>query len=124
MQALGYEFEMTTPHFIEFYPVLDVDASHPDAIIDRNRCIKCELCVRASRDVDHKEVFGLGGRGFETRLIVNSPSGKLVDSAFAITDKAAHVCPVGAILIKRVGFAEPIGARKYDRNPISAEIDS
>ena len=124
LQALGYEFEMTTPHFIEFYPVLDVDASHPDAIIDRNRCIKCELCVRASRDVDHKEVFGLGGRGFETRLIVNSPSGKLVDSAFAITDKAAHVCPVGAILIKRVGFAEPIGARKYDRNPISAEIDS
>ncbi len=124
LQALGYEFEMTTPHFIEFYPALDVDASHPDAIIDRNRCIKCELCVRASRDVDHKEVFGLGGRGFESRLIVNSPSGKLVDSAFAITDKAAHVCPVGAILIKRVGFAEPIGARKYDRKPISAEIDS
>jgi [NiFe] hydrogenase diaphorase moiety small subunit len=123
LQALGYEFEMTTPHFIEFYPALDVDASHPDAIIDRNRCIKCELCVRASRDFDHKEVFGLGGRGFETRLIVNSPSGKLVDSAFAITDKAAHVCPVGAILIKNVGFVEPIGARKYDRMPISAESE-
>jgi [NiFe] hydrogenase diaphorase moiety small subunit len=123
LQALGYEFEMTTPHFIEFYPALDVDASHPDAIIDRNRCIKCELCVRASRDVDHKEVFGLGGRGFETTLIVNSPSGKLVDSAFTITDKAAHVCPVGAILIKNVGFAEPIGARKYDRAPISADAE-
>ena len=80
--------------------------------------------MRASRDVDHKEVFGLGGRGFDTRLIVNSPSGKLVDSAFAITDKAAHVCPVGAILIKRVGFAEPIGARKYDRELISAEVDA
>jgi [NiFe] hydrogenase diaphorase moiety small subunit len=124
LQALGYEFEMTTPHFVEFYPALDVDASHPDAIIDRNRCIQCELCVRASRDVDHKEVFGLAGRGFESRLIVNSPSGKLVDSTFAITDRAAHVCPVGAILIKHVGFAVPIGARKYDREPISAEADS
>jgi [NiFe] hydrogenase diaphorase moiety small subunit len=124
LQALGYEFEMTTPHFIEFYPARDIDASHPDAIIDRNRCIKCELCVRASRDVDHKEVFGLGGRGVETRLIVNSPSGKLADSAFAITDMAAHVCPVGAILPKRVGFAEPIGARKYDRAPISAEVEA
>ena len=121
LQALGYEFEMTTPHFIEFYPASEVDASHPDAIIDRSRCIKCELCVRASRDVDHKEVFGLGGRGFESTLIVNSPSGKLVDSAFAITDRAATVCPVGAILPKRVGFAEPIGARKYDRQTISAE---
>ena len=29
LQALGYEFEMTTPHFVEFYPALDVDASHP-----------------------------------------------------------------------------------------------
>jgi [NiFe] hydrogenase diaphorase moiety small subunit len=124
LQALGYEFEMTTPHFVEFYPTLDVDASHPDAIIDRSRCIQCELCVRASRDVDHKEVFGLGGRGFESKLIINSPSGKLVDSTFAITDRAAHVCPVGAILIKHVGFAEPIGARKYDREPISAETDS
>jgi [NiFe] hydrogenase diaphorase moiety small subunit len=124
LQALGYEFEMTTPHFVEFYPTLDVDASHPDAIIDRSRCIQCELCVRASRDVDHKEVFGLGGRGFESKLIINSPSGKLVDSAFAITDRAAHVCPVGAILIKRVGFVEPIGERKYDREPISAETDS
>jgi [NiFe] hydrogenase diaphorase moiety small subunit len=57
-------------------------------------------------------------------LIVNSPSGKLVDSAFAITDRAAHICPVGAILPKHVGFAEPIGARKYDREPISAEADS
>jgi [NiFe] hydrogenase diaphorase moiety small subunit len=80
--------------------------------------------VRASRDVDHKEVFGLAGRGFESQLIVNSPSGKLVDSTFAITDRAAHVCPVGAILIKHVGFAVPIGERKYDRELISAEADS
>jgi [NiFe] hydrogenase diaphorase moiety small subunit len=45
----------------------------------------------------------------------------LVDSDFAVTDRAAHVCPVGAILIKRVGFAEPIGERAYDLAPISAE---
>ena len=122
LQALGYEFEMTTPHFVEFYPYLDVDASHPDAIIDRNRCIQCELCVRASRDFDHKEVFGLGGRGFDSKLIINSPSGKLVDSAFSVTDKAAHVCPVGAILVKRVGYAQPIGERAYDRELISAEV--
>ena len=42
----------------------------------------------------------------------------------AVTDKAAHVCPVGAILIKRVGFAEPIGERRYDLEPISAEAES
>ena len=34
---------------------------------------------------------------------------------------AAHVCPVGAILIKRVGYTVPIGERRYDREPISEE---
>jgi [NiFe] hydrogenase diaphorase moiety small subunit len=121
LQALGYEYEMANPHFVHFFPDLGVDASHPDVLIDRNRCIQCELCVRASRDVDGKDVFALGGRGLEAKLIVNSPSGQLVDSAFAVTDRAAHVCPVGAILIKGVGFAEPIGERAYDLAPISAE---
>ena len=123
LQALGYEFEMMTPHFVHFFPDRGVDASHPDALIDFNRCIMCELCVRASRDVDGKSIFALSGRGLHSRLIVNSPSGKLGDSDFSIADKAAHVCPVGAILIKRVGFAEPIGERRYDREPISAEAE-
>jgi [NiFe] hydrogenase diaphorase moiety small subunit len=121
LQALGYEFEMLTPHFVEFFPSREVDASHPDALIDFNRCILCELCVRASREVDHKSVFALAGRGLASHLVINSPSGKLGDSDFSIADRAAHVCPVGAILIKRVGFSQPIGERRYDREPISAE---
>ena len=35
--------------------------------------------------------------------------------------KAVEVCPVGVILRKRVGFATPIGARRYDKSPISAQ---
>lgn len=123
LQALAYELEMVTPHFNHFYPQRQVDASHPDTLIDRNRCIMCELCVRASRDVDGKSVFGLAGRGRESHLVINSPSGKLGDSEFAATDKAANVCPVGAILPKRVGFAVPIGERIYDRDPISAQVE-
>jgi len=124
LQALGYEYEMLSPHFVELYPRREVDASHPDVLIDFNRCILCELCVRASRDVDHKEVFAVAGRGLNAKLIVNSPSGKLGDSAFAVTDRAASVCPVGAIIVKRVGFAAAIGDRSYDREPISAEAES
>lgn len=125
LQALAYEYEMLTPHFVELYPPRNIDASHPDVLIDFNRCVLCELCVRASRDVDHKEVFGIAGRGQDARLIINSPTGKLGDSALEATDRAAQVCPVGAIIVKRVGFsAAPIGERPYDKNPISAEVDS
>ena len=124
LQALGYEYEMLTPHFVELYPDRKIDASHPDVMIEFNRCVLCELCVRASRDVDHKDVFAIAGRGRDAHLIINSPTGKLGDSALEVTDRAVQVCPVGAIIVKRVGFSEaPIGERMYDRNPISAEVD-
>ena len=42
----------------------------------------------------------------------------------AIIDRAANVCPVGAILVKDSGFKTPIGERTYDRASISAEADS
>lgn len=123
LQALAYDLEMLTPHFNHFYPNRPVDASHPDMLLDLNRCIMCELCVRASRDVDGKNVFALSGRGMASHIVVNAASGQLGDTDFAATDKAAHVCPVGAILPKRVGFAVPIGERQYDQEPISAQVE-
>jgi [NiFe] hydrogenase diaphorase moiety small subunit len=119
LQATAYDMGMMTQHYPQFFPNRPLDASHPDFLLDTNRCILCSLCVRASRDVDHKNVFALTGRGIDTRLIVNAASGQLGDTAFSADDKAAHVCPVGAILPKRQGFAVPIGARTYDAKPIS-----
>lgn len=119
LEATAYDIRMMSPYYPQFFPNRPVDASHPDFLLDTNRCILCSLCVRASRDVDGKNVFGLSGRGIRTQLIVNAPSGKLGDTAFSANDKAAHVCPVGAILPKRKGFAVPIGQRIYDTKPIS-----
>lgn len=118
LQAVAYRCGMLTPHFRHFYPRRELDASHPDFVIDYNRCIVCELCVRASRDEDGKSVFALNGRGLGSHLVVNTPSGKLADSTFSKDDKAAHVCPVGAILPKHEGYATPIGARMYDLESI------
>ena len=122
LQATAYDMEMEGPHFEEFYPNRQVDASHPDLMLDLNRCILCGLCVRASHDVDGKDVFAIGGHGIQTHLLVNSPNGKLVDSAIATADRAAHICPVGAILHKRQGFATPIGQRRFDERPVSQQV--
>jgi [NiFe] hydrogenase diaphorase moiety small subunit len=120
LQATAYEMGMTGPHFEEFYPNRPVDASHPDTWLDLNRCILCKLCVRASHEVDGKDVFAIGGHGIGTRLLVDSPSGRLGDSRFAAGDLAARVCPVGAILPRRKGFEVPIGQRRFDLAPVSA----
>ncbi|HMV52804.1 MAG TPA: 2Fe-2S iron-sulfur cluster-binding protein [Rhodocyclaceae bacterium] len=117
LQATAYQVQMVSPHFDHFFPDRPVDASHPDYLLDTNRCILCSLCVRASRDVDGKNVFALSGRGIRTHLIVNAASGRLGDTDFSAGDKAAHVCPVGVILKKRVGFAVPIGQRPFDLAP-------
>ena len=119
LQATAYEAGMTGPHFEEFYPNRPVDASHPDLLLDLNRCILCELCVRASRELDGKDVFAIGGHGIGAHLLVNSPSGLLGNSAIAATDHAVHICPVGALLPKRRGFALPIGQRRFDLKPVS-----
>ena len=123
LQAVAYYTNMLAPHFTHFFPRRELDASHPEIAIDFNRCILCELCVRASSDVDGKDVFAINGRGIGSRLVINSPSGKLGDSTFSATDKAAHVCPVGAILPKNKGYEQPIGKRLYDQQPISVVGD-
>jgi [NiFe] hydrogenase diaphorase moiety small subunit len=123
LQAVAYYVGMLAPHYTHFYPRRPVDASHPEAVIDFNRCILCELCVRASRDVDGKNVFAVQGRGIQAHLVVNTPSGKLGATDFSIHDKAAQVCPTGAILTKHQGYNTPIGQRLYDRKPISVVGD-
>ncbi len=122
LQALSYELGVMTPHFRHFYPDRPVDFSHPDVLLDFNRCILCELCVHASAAVDGKHVFALAGRGIDKHLIVNAESGKLGDTNFALTDKAAQVCPVGVILPKKAGFSVPIGQRRFDAAPLSAHV--
>ena len=121
LQALGYDLGVMTAGFRHYFPDRPVDASHPDILLDFNRCILCELCVRASAEVDRKSVFALSGRGLGKHLIVNAESGRLADTDIAATDKAVDVCPVGVIIRKRVGFAIPIGQRRYDARPVSAQ---
>jgi [NiFe] hydrogenase diaphorase moiety small subunit len=120
LQAVAYDLGVMSPRFSHLYPSRPVDASHPDILLDFNRCILCELCIRASAEVDRKNVFALSGRGITKHLIVNAPSGRLADTALAADDKATQVCPVGVILRKGQAFSVPIGKRKYDLKPISA----
>jgi [NiFe] hydrogenase diaphorase moiety small subunit len=122
LQATAYQMGMEGPHFEEFYPDRPVDASHADILLDFNRCILCELCVRASRDVDGKDVFAIGGHGIGTHLLVNSDSGRLGDTAMSLSDRAATICPVGVILPKRRGFVIPIGERRYDAQSVSEQV--
>lgn len=117
LQALAYRLGIAAPRFEHLHPRREVDASHPDILIDHNRCILCARCVRSSRDLDHKQVFGFVGRGAGKRIAVSSGT-RLKDTDADVTDRALEACPVGALLRKRVGFSVPLGQRPYDKGPI------
>ncbi len=123
LQAMGYRMGMTTPRYPYMFPQRAVDATHPDVLVDHNRCIACGRCVRASRDLDGKNVFQFVQRGHHVRVAVNAEGG-LGRTNLGVADQAAGLCPVGAILIKRVGFAVPVGRRLYDVKPIGSEIEA
>lgn len=122
LQAMGYRFGITAPTLPYQFPQRDIDASHPEVMIDRNRCILCGRCVRASRDLDGKYVFQFTGRGINKKISVNSKS-SLSDTDLNGADEAVNACPVGSILKKGVGYAVPIGKRLYDEKPIGSDIE-
>ncbi len=68
LQAMAYRFGITAPRYPYMFPDRDVDATHPDVMIDRNRCILCGRCVLTSKTVDGKNVFQFTGRGAHKKI--------------------------------------------------------
>ena len=123
LQALGYRLGMVAPLQPYQWPARKIDATHADIYLDRDRCILCSRCIRASAMEDGKTVFGFEGRGIAMRLAVDA-DGRLGDSQMAAVDKAARVCPVGCIVIRRDSYQIPNGSRRYDKVPIGADIEA
>jgi [NiFe] hydrogenase diaphorase moiety small subunit len=120
LQALAYNFRMTSPRFNYFYPVREVDGSNPKLIKDHNRCILCKRCIRAIKDENGRSYFAFKKRGHEVEINIDPElSEKITDE---IAQQAMDICPVGALLIKEKGYDEPIGKRKYDNEPIGSNI--
>ncbi len=122
LQAVAYRLGICVPKYPFQFPNSTLDASHPDIMIDRDRCILCARCIQSSKDIDGKGVFEFVGRGAEKVVAVDAD--KLASTDASVTDKAMDACPVGAIIKKRVGFAVPIGQRLYDNKPIGSDIEA
>lgn len=123
LQALGYRLGMVAPTETYQWQNRSIDATHPDIALDHDRCILCSRCIRASRMEDGKSIFAFSGRGIEMRLNVGV-DGKLGATQMAAIDKAASVCPVACIVIKRASYTVPNGSRRFDSSPIGSDIEA
>ncbi len=120
LQALGYRYRMTTSRFPYAFPRRTVEAWHPKILKDHNRCILCKRCIRGIHNEEGKSIFAFGRRG--DRLVINIDPETSRDVSDELVQRAADICPVGAIIRKEKGFDVPIGRRRFDHHPIGSDI--
>ncbi|MCG2777601.1 MAG: NADH-quinone oxidoreductase subunit NuoE [Desulfobacterales bacterium] len=72
LQRLTSELEVGPPRFAlsepRFYPVEEVS---PYVRRDLSRCILCRRCIKACREIAKKDVYSIGYRGFDSKVIVD-----------------------------------------------------
>jgi len=120
LQALAYRYSIMVPRFPYQFPQRQIEA-YPGFLLEHNRCVQCQRCVRAIQTEDGRKIFAMKNRSKDVRVNVDPKlAAKLSPDQI---QKAMDICPVGAILKKEVGFIRPIGQRKYDRQPIGSEIE-
>jgi NADH-quinone oxidoreductase chain G len=91
----GSRFDLTKRHYLKPIPVSD------NILLDRERCIACQRCVRFSQEVAmDEEGLILNDRGF--RIEVSTPPGGKFVSNFS--GNTVEMCPVGALTARNYRF--------------------
>jgi len=121
LQAFGYRYQMMVPRFPYTFPQKGIDASSPKIMKDQNRCILCKRCIKTIKDEEGNSYFACENRGNELAVVLDEKMGKEMTDELA--QLAMENCPVGSIIYKEIGFAKPIGERKYDKQAIGSELE-
>ncbi|HXK25422.1 MAG TPA: formate dehydrogenase subunit alpha [Myxococcota bacterium] len=71
-------------------------ASHPYLRFDAARCITCRRCLTTCADLQGSFVYGIGGRGFRTALLIG-PEDRFETSPCTACGACVDACPTGAL---------------------------
>lgn len=74
----------------------DLDESHPYMRFDRRRCIDCRQCLNVCNDVQGQFVYGIGGRGGRSHLIIGADD-TFANSPCVACGACVDVCPTRAV---------------------------
>lgn len=113
LQSMAQELGNTHVGLPYLNPSLPVDATHPYFIMDHNRCILCQRCVRVCREIEGAQTKGAMGRGVEVRIIhdLNEPWGQSLTCTSC--GKCVQVCPTGALLQRGKAVGEMVKRRDF-----------
>ncbi|MDY6782268.1 MAG: bidirectional hydrogenase complex protein HoxU [Cyanobacteriota bacterium] len=106
LQNVAIEVGMDHSRFPYRFPQRELDASHAQFGLDRNRCILCTRCVRVCDELEGAHVWDVASRGETAKIIsgLNQPWGEV--DACTSCGKCVDACPTGSLFRKGSTVAE------------------
>jgi predicted molibdopterin-dependent oxidoreductase YjgC len=100
LQDLVYDYGVTWPEHNGSRHDYEIDTDpNPFIAIDRSKCIICGRCIRACNEMQNRDVWNFGYRGFRTKLIAGADQ-FLLDARCESCGQCVAYCPVGALYDK------------------------
>ena len=103
LQNAAYAEDMTHWPFTPPYLPFAVDASHPDFILENNRCILCRRCVRVCGELVGNFTLGFEERGSASFLVADDGI-PLGESTCISCGNCVQFCPTGALIDRRSAY--------------------
>jgi len=77
------------------------DLSSPAIAVDHQACILCDRCIRACNDIQHNDVIGRTGKGYEARISFDLDN-EMGKSTCVTCGECVAACPTGALINKPI----------------------
>jgi formate dehydrogenase major subunit len=103
LQDLGYRYGIDHWAFPTYTKRFPIDATNKYYLMEHNRCVLCQRCVRACDELVANHTLGLGQRGNETMVHADAQT-CLGESTCISCGTCTQVCPTGALFYKRSPF--------------------